>query len=65
MTLKEFREATAHLPDDMEIFIGERLTEEDYGLVNSVQTKEINVDNYEDPWEITSIHRKVIILTEE
>lgn len=64
MTLKQFRQATAHLPDDMEIFIGERLTVEDYGLVNSVHTKEIIVCDYEDTWEMTK-YRKGIILTED
>lgn len=64
MTLKEFRQATAHLPDDMEIFIGERLTEETYGLVNSIRTKEISVCDYEEPWEIAE-YRTVLILTED
>lgn len=60
MTLKEFRQATSHLPDDMEIFIGERLTEETYGLVNS--TYVINVATSFD-----GIHkvRKSLILTED
>jgi len=42
MTLGEFRKQTKDLPDNLEMFMDERLTEFKYGLVNTVQVKEIN-----------------------
>jgi hypothetical protein len=42
MTLGQFREQTKELPDHLDIFMDERLTEFTYGLVNTAQVKEIN-----------------------
>lgn len=41
MNLREFRERTKNMPDTTDIYIGERLTEFRYGLVNSARYKEI------------------------
>lgn len=43
MTLGEFRKQTAHLSDSTDIYMGERLTEFTYGLVNSVTFKTISL----------------------
>lgn len=43
MTLGEFRKETADLPDNLELFVDERKTEERYGLVNSTYLKKINM----------------------
>lgn len=64
MTVKELKEAIADLPDTMDVFIGERLTDFTYGLVNSCQVKEINF--YESPGDETALARdKVLILQED
>lgn len=63
MTLKVFREKTADFPETMEIFVGERLTEFTYGLVNSVSIKEINFSEEPDG-EVIS-REKVIVLQED
>lgn len=41
MNLGEFRKLTAYLPDSIDLFIGERVTDFGYGLVNSATVKEI------------------------
>jgi hypothetical protein len=43
MTLGEFRKQTAKMPDHLDLFMDERLTDTDfkYGLVNSIERKEI------------------------
>jgi len=43
MNLKEFRERTKNMPDNTDIYIGERLTEFKYGLVNSAAFKTISM----------------------
>ena len=43
MNLKEFRERTKNMPDNTDIYIGERLTEFKYGFVNSATFKTINM----------------------
>ena len=42
MNIKALKKAIEHLPDHMDVFVGERLTEFKYGLVNSTTVKEIN-----------------------
>lgn len=42
MTVKELQKELSKFPDDMEVFVGERLTEFSYGLVNSCYSKEIS-----------------------
>jgi hypothetical protein len=63
MTIKQLKQAIANLPDDMEVFIGERLTEEAYGLVNSVREQTITVGDDEDA-EIYE-QMRVFVLTED
>ena len=48
MNLKEFRELTKNMPDNTDIYIGERLTDFKYGLVNSATFKTISMTEEED-----------------
>lgn len=48
MNLGEFRKATSHLSDATDLFMGERLTDFRYGLVNSATFKEINMSEEPD-----------------
>jgi len=45
MTIKELKQAIADLPDDMDVYIGERLTMYEYVLVNSLRVGEIDFYN--------------------
>ena len=47
MTVKEIKKELENQPDDMQVFLGPRLTEFAYGLANSVISKEIRFS--EDP----------------
>lgn len=66
MTIKELKEIIKHLPDNMDVFIAERVTEYTYGLVNSGLVKEIDFYDESDP-DNEDLHAKddVFILTEE
>ena len=48
MNIKELKEIIKDLPDNMDVFIAERITEFSYGLVNSAYTKEILFYDEED-----------------
>jgi hypothetical protein len=61
MTIKELKQAIADLPDDMDVYIGERLTMYEYGLVNSLRVGEI--DFYNEDVELLRTE-KALILTE-
>lgn len=62
MKIAQLKQAIADLPDDMDVFIGERLTEESVGLVNSARVQKISVSD-EETEEITE-YRTVLILSE-
>jgi hypothetical protein len=62
MTIKELKQAIADLPDDMDVYIGERLTMYEYGLVNSLRVGEI--DFYNEDVELLRTE-KALILTED
>lgn len=66
MTIKELKNIIRDLPDNMDVFIGERVTEYAYGLVNSGLVKEIDFYDEDDP-ENEDIQAKdeVFVLTEE
>lgn len=64
MTVKQLREELSKYPDYMYVFMAERKTEFDYGLINSVSTKRINFK--EDPSDEESLATEdVVILDEE
>jgi hypothetical protein len=63
MNIGKLKQAIANLPDDMEVFIGERLTEEAYGLVNSVREQTITVGDDEDADIYAQM--RVFVLTED
>ena len=63
MTIKELREKIKDLPDNMDVFVDERLTEFRYGLVNTAEVKEINF--MEEPDGEVLSRDKVLVLTED
>lgn len=63
MTVKQLRIELEKYPDEMDVFMDERLTEFNYGLVNSVTCKEI--DFYEQPDDSEPLASdKALILSE-
>lgn len=42
MTIKKLKEIIANLPDSMEVFVAERKTDFEYGLITGVYVKKIN-----------------------
>lgn len=63
MTVKELKEKLNEFPDDMVVFVSERVTDFSYGLVNSVYIKEINFT--EEPGGEVLSRDKVVIIDEE
>lgn len=63
MNLGQFKKQTEGLPDSMELFIGERTTDFAYGLVETVQVKEIPFS--EEPGGKALSRDKVIVISEE
>jgi hypothetical protein len=60
MKVKELKEKLNEFPDNMDVFVSERVTDFSYGLVNSVYIKEINF--VEEPGgEVLSCDKVVII----
>jgi len=63
MTVKELKEAIENLPDSMDVFMDERRTEYNYGLVNSAFVREID---FSDEWDEAVVATdKVLIISEE
>ena len=63
MTNVELRKKLEKFPDNMMVFLGERMSEFTYGLLNTVAEKEINFK--EDPDGKTLATETCIILTED
>lgn len=63
MTIKQLKQAIADLPDNMDVFIGLRLTEFDYGLVNSAYVKKI--DFYDSESDETPLASDDVFVLEE
>ena len=63
MTVKELKQKLEKYPDNMEVFIDERLTEFKYGLLNSVRSKKI--DFVEEPEGEVLANEEVVILCED
>ena len=64
MTIKQLKEAIKDLPDNMDVFIDERITDFTYGLVNNATVREI--DFYEDHGDEKPLARdKVLVLSED
>lgn len=59
MTVKELKNGLSKYPDDMPVYLAERVTEYDYGLLNSIEHAEIEIDEDNETLTIA------IILTEE
>lgn len=66
MTIKELKEKIENLPDSMEVFMGERVTEFAYGLVNTAAVKNVLFYDDGDPDnEDVQARDEVFVLTEE
>ncbi|WP_144266042.1 hypothetical protein [Elizabethkingia miricola] len=66
MKIKELKEKIANLPDNMDVFIGERVTEYSYGLVNSADVRNILFYDMDDSDnEEIQVKENVFVLTEE
>lgn len=67
MTVKQLKEKIQDLPDTMEVFMDERLTDEfKYGLVNSAEVQNILFYDDSDPTnEDVQAYDDVLILSEE
>ncbi|GJN60452.1 hypothetical protein [Elizabethkingia anophelis] len=66
MTVKQLKEKIENLPDNMEVFMGERVTEYSYGLVNSAEVRNILFYDMDDPDnEDIQAKDEVLVLTEE
>lgn len=63
MTVKELKLKLNEFPEDMDVFIDERVTEFTYGLANSARIKEINFA--EEPGGEVESRDKVVIISEE
>lgn len=63
MNVKQMREALEGLPDNMDIFMGERLTEFDYGLVNSAIVETIRL--YDEFNNEVNAPVKVLVIKED
>lgn len=63
MTVKELKQKIENLPDLMEVFVDERVTDYTYGLVNTAMVKEI--DFSEDPGGESLCSEEVLVLSEE
>lgn len=63
MHVGELKQLIKDLPDSMEVFIDERVTEFTYSLLNTVTVKQINFK--EDPDGETLSQEVVVVLGEE
>lgn len=63
MTVKELKKELEKYPENMDVFIDERLSSFKYGLLNGVASKDINLT--EEPGGETLAREKVVILSED
>ena len=63
MKVKELKILLKRYSDDMDVFIGERVTEFSYGLLNSVSSK--NITFSEDIDNEPMAEERVVVLSEE
>lgn len=67
MTVKELKQKLESLPDNMDVFIDERLTAFKYGLANSAEVKMImfTEDPEPDPDSDVYAEEEVLVLSED
>lgn len=63
MTVKELKEIIKDLPDTMDVFLDERLTEFTYGLVNTAKVRKI--DFMEEPYGEVLSSDNALVLSED
>lgn len=64
MNVRQLKERLEQYPDHLEVFVGERVTEFTYGMVNSVYSKEIDFRDGDPQAEILASY-EVLIIDEE
>lgn len=62
MTVKELKKKLEQYPDNMDVFIDERVTDFSYGLFNTVSSKV--VDFMEEPGGVSLCKDTVVVLSE-
>lgn len=62
MTVKELKQKLENLPDNMDVFVDERATDFQYGLVNSALVRRIELK--EEPGSVALASEKVLVLSE-
>lgn len=62
MNIKQLKQKIENLPDSMDVFVGQRLTDFTYGFVNSAQVEKIGFA--EDPNSKTKAYDKVLVIME-
>lgn len=67
MNVKELKEIIKNLPDEMDVFVSERVTEFGFGLVNSAYVKEIyfTEDEVATEEEIEQSPREKVLIIDE
>lgn len=67
MNVEELKEIIKNLPDEMDVFISERVTEFGFGLVNSTYVKEIffTEDEVATEEEIEQSPREKVLIIDE
>jgi hypothetical protein len=63
MNVKQLREALEKYPDHMDVFIGARLTEFKYGLLNGVRATAVEFS--EDPFDESPLCQDTAVILEE
>ena len=67
MNIKELKEKLENLPENMEIFLADRVTMFGYGLLNSVEQKEIyfTEEEFPDEEDVENAPREVVLILSE
>lgn len=65
MTIKELKLAIKDLPDDMDVFMAERVSEFTYGLVNSAFVYNVHFKEDPNPDSPVLAVNKALILSED
>lgn len=63
MTVRQLKQRLKHYPDDLEIYVPERSTDFAYGMIEHVESKEINF--MEEPGGEIIGRQKVLVLSED
>ena len=67
MNVKQLKQIIENLPDNMDVFLAQRVTDFGFGLANSAYTKEIFFTENENPSEdeIQEAPRELVLIIDE